>query len=388
MTTQENSFTTQDSFLGSPEHVFVLKGISQYYNKGVKPPSEVSRREFGFGHTKKIDLRHKSFASEDALLGYLRKELPLYISYSTAFYDLPEGRPMPKKGWRGAELVFDLDTPPAHEKHQPMLCEGCLEGVKRDALRLAEEFLEKDFGISKQEMDLNFSGSKGFHVHVHSKAFEELDTNARKKIADYILGTDVTPEKLFTRQGKILRGPSAKSKGWKKRVHSYAKTLIEQEGEKLKAAGARSPLAKMISENKQHVLKRLDEGNWDPIKNFEKLAHNIAKKAVQANAVPIDKPVTYDTARLIRLPDTIHGDTGFIAKRVPWSDAEKFDPLKHALAFSTTKMILVRTFVEGAVQFNDATFEIKNGSNIEVPEALAAFLLLKRKAKLVPATTS
>jgi len=38
-----------------------------------------------------------------------------------------------------------------------------------------------------------------------------------------------------------------------------------------------------------------------------------------------DRMVTIDTSRLIRLPDTIHGGSGLVAKHV--TDLDRFDPL-------------------------------------------------------------
>ncbi len=46
----------------------------------------------------------------------------------------------------------------------------------------------------------------------------------------------------------------------------------------------------------------------------------------------VDKSVTLDPYRIMRIPNTLHGKTGLIARVV--ADLEKFDPLKEAMAFN------------------------------------------------------
>ena len=94
---------------------------------------------------------------------------------------------MPRKNWLGADLVFDLDA----EGHScgKFTCQECLDKVKADAMKLIDEFLLPDFGFSKGEISVNFSGSRGYHVHVRSGSVMKLDREARREIADYVSGT-------------------------------------------------------------------------------------------------------------------------------------------------------------------------------------------------------
>ena len=69
------------------------------------------RREFGFGGwEKKIEFRHMAFRSAEDLRMALVRDRPLYVSASSAYYEYPDARPMPRKHWLGADLVFDLDV--------------------------------------------------------------------------------------------------------------------------------------------------------------------------------------------------------------------------------------------------------------------------------------
>jgi len=51
----------------------------------------------------------------------------------------------------------------------------------------------------------------------------------------------------------------------------------------------------------------------------------IDRLAVHMETEDTDRMVTIDTSRLIRLPDTIHGGSGLVAKHV--TDLDRFDPL-------------------------------------------------------------
>lgn len=47
----------------------------------------------------------------------------------------------------------------------------------------------------------------------------------------------------------------------------------------------------------------------------------------------VDERITGDPYRIMKIPNTLHGTTGFVAKNI--LDVEKFEVLKEALAFDT-----------------------------------------------------
>ena len=49
--------------------------------------------------------------------------------------------------------------------------------------------------------------------------------------------------------------------------------------------------------------------------------------------VVVGRQVTLDPYRLVRIPNTLHGETGLVAK--PVKRLESFNPAKDALAFNT-----------------------------------------------------
>jgi hypothetical protein len=90
-------------FERSKEHDFIGKHFQQFYKTHQVSVPSVSMREFGFGYEKKIDLRHKSFQSQKELQEYFVSKVPLYASYSAAFYEYPAARPMNAKNFLKAD---------------------------------------------------------------------------------------------------------------------------------------------------------------------------------------------------------------------------------------------------------------------------------------------
>ncbi len=168
----------------TPELLRVRAKFALYYEQHAPAPSYVSQREFGAGFEKKIDFRHKAFSKPDDLQVFLKTEAPLFVSYSVARYEFPAARPVEKKHALAADLVFDLDNTYLNEAHPHggLVCAYCLERSKQDAVRLCEDFLFNDFGFSKPETFLAFSGAKGFHIHVQGDAVSQLSREARRQL--------------------------------------------------------------------------------------------------------------------------------------------------------------------------------------------------------------
>jgi DNA primase small subunit len=109
------------------------------------------------------------------------------------------------------------------------------------------------------------------------------------------------------------------------------------------------------------------------------LIENIVKHlAIKMAAEDTDKMVTMDITRLIRLPDTIHGGSGLVAKTV--KDLATFDPLKDALAFSKHPTKIILNHPVGAFDLGGERLGPFAAGPIELPEYAAVYLLLKDKA--------
>jgi len=386
--------------------VFLRKKFFEYYSRHMVPaPPEVQKREFGFGTlTEKIKVRHKSFRTEKDLHAFLRREAPFYISYSTAYYDFP-ANPMNEKVWRGADLVFDLDA------GMDFLDSSVLSKVKKEALSLIG-FLEADFGIDPKDMRVNFSGSKGYHIHVLNEGLRFLGREERREIVDYITGKINFKDYLRSAVAKdeIELGPKKGDPGWYGRIYDGLYDLISRSSGKelMEIPGIGEKKAKRIMEKRERILKELEEGRYDRIPeivaivkqsmdrsklsvqadpNFKvgrqfianvesPLIQNIIEhRSIHMEAEDTDKMVTIDTSRLIRLPDTIHGGSGLVAKTV--SDLEEFDPLTDALAFGKDVMkVAVRRKVP-VFDLGGERFGPFDEGVLEVPEYVGMYLLFR-----------
>jgi DNA primase small subunit len=92
--------------------------------------------------------------------------------------------------------------------------------------------------------------------------------------------------------------------------------------------------------------------------------------------------VTSDIKRLIRLPSSLHGKTGFEVMPMSRERLDSFDPFLDAVpkAFGT-KPVNLRLEKPVEVRLRDETLSIDAGVS-SVPEFAAVFLICRRLAKL------
>jgi len=109
-------------------------------------------------------------------------------------------------------------------------------------------------------------------------------------------------------------------------ARNFIKTL-ESGVDSLIALGIERRVAKNLYQKKALVEMGIKNGNWDMIyiKKKKEFWENILKKQVIKQSDIIDKNVTINTTHVIRLPNTIHGSTGLIAKKLSFSELEKFN---------------------------------------------------------------
>jgi len=368
------------SLVQTPEEKLLHRKFSDYYSRSTVSVRGLEKREFGFGGwEKKIEFRHLSFRNEGELRARLVAEAPLYISHSLAYYEFPDARPMPRKIWEGSDLIFDLDA----EAHScgKFTCQQCMDMVKADAIKLIEEFLLPDFGFSKSELAVNFSGSRGYHVHVVSDAIYDLDREARREIADYVSGTGLSFERLFWNEGKKFFGPSSSQGGF---GGKFARAFLAKLSDDAFALSIARKLKK--PEEKEKLKSAIERGNWDNIgiANREKKLSEKFEEMKLTMAGRIDANVTADTSKLIRMPDSIHGGSGFSAKRLSSPDAiTMFEPMRSAPVFGSAPMRVKATEAIPALNIRDFSFgPIPAGEVRELPEACAIYLICKKAAVL------
>ncbi len=363
----------------------------RYYEKANFQIGNVNEREFGFGDfEKKIAYRHYSFKDNASLKRYLAEKAPAFASYSSSLYRYPDRRPMERKEWLGSGLIFDLDATDLHlecqSKHgSSWVCQNCLDGVKAETIKLIEDFLVPDFGFSKGEISVNFSGNRGYHVRVDSKELFSMTSQERKGISDYIAGVNLDITRFFptiSQRGKRLTGPTPSDYGWGGKLAKAMVSALNSGVDSLASLGIDRVIARKLVRSKADVIFGITTGNWDKV-NIPRKGEfwgNVMKRIAIAQGDSIDKNVTNDIYHLIRIPETIHGDTGLAGKAVQLTMLDGFDPMKDAIAFRQGVM-RVRTGSVPAFQMHGEEYGPYKDSDVELPVYAALYLILKRLAK-------
>lgn len=369
--------------MNQQETALIKKIFAAYYQRAEFRIPNIEQREFGIGNQKKIEARHLNFANVQEFRNYLCNNTPMFVSHSTAYYQFPGASPMQKKGLKGADLVFDLDIH-ADDKYGAY---AQLNRIKEDVIRLVNDFILNDFGIKKEYVTVVFSGNRGYHVHVRDPAFFPLGSDERRELADYIRGQGLEYTKFFfesdTKPARLL-GPQPDEGGYRGRfARSVIKLLRENPG----------AISRIFAKEKERefFISGIKEGNWS--RTSLKSADLVSRLKSVATTLPIssvdtDAGVTQDLSKLIRVPNSIHGDTGLIAKIV--DDIEHFDPWKNAILEDTKGRTMKVRFLEvvPALEMDETLGPFKKDDEKELPQHQAMFFVLKGSATLLVASAN
>ena len=373
----------------------------------IEPPPAANEREWGYipfttGDTRMV--RHQSLldlgefgADPEGIGEFLARERPRHVYYSAARYAEPGADTMDAKGWRSADLVFDLDADhlpavdPAETSYPEML-----DACKQALFRLLS-FLGDDFGFS--DLDVVFSGGRGYHVHVRDERVTGLGREERREIVDYLIGDGVDVDSVVeteTVAGVGLKNPTDKwllnpNGGWSKRVHNRLLTLLD-ELRQLDDADALARLREFdgIGEKSARTILGAVRNNYEQLRvgnvdaggtGTRKLARVLCEETVAADHAPIDEPVTTDINRLIRLPGSLHGGTALCVTRIDRDELESFDPLGDTIPDTFRgQEIVVDVTDPGPVELDGDTFTVQEGET-SVPEYVGAFLMARGRAE-------
>ncbi len=399
--------------LSGAEYVWVRGLMTAYYARNsVSLPYEASRREFGYGNKSKIDTRHVSFDSVSEFNQFLRNNTPLYVSASSAEYVNPGAQPMERKGLLGSDLIFEFDADDVqtdcklvHDswscpscnasgkgrllkctscgkgtKVDEWVCEKCLEETKILTLKLLR-ILQSDFGFMEENLFINFSGSKGYHIHVRQKDIFSLPKSARVEFMDYLtLHEFDAPLQGFVFDGKQYHCPRfARAKGNVQRLLAEILRLIESGSETdwmlLSTENPRT--LKSWLQNREQLFKEFHAGTLPalPGKKTEPFWNNVIASLVEKQRLPIDRQTSGDIFKLVRVPDTLHGSTGLLAKSLTSTQLRDFLPLRDAAVFPPE--VKRKVFVTHAptVSIGKETLDAVEQKEVELSSPLAAYLV-------------
>ena len=397
-----------------------LRNIFQSYYKSniIKGPPDLEQREFGVGEFgKKISSRHLHFSSSENFNSFLKKQTPFFVSYSSAYYKYPSARPMSAKQVLQTDLIYEFDADDIktsckqiHDswkcgcgktgvgavkncsscgngvKVDEWVCPECLGAVRKQVFRLLD-FLENDFGITKG-IFLNYSGSKGFHIHVRTNEFSKISNKARIELVDYLTAHELDFEKRgFVFSQKRFSSPRLNAaSGWSKRIlNSLVEVFEAGHPDEIAAMGGVSvKTVKQLLEQKKAVMSGFDKGILYslPGEKTKKFWTNLIEFLVEKQKLDIDRQTSVDVSKIIRVPNTIHGETGLIAKGFSLKELELFDGLSDAVVFGDQpiklKSVSAPKFYLGKQWWGPFKEE-----KVELPEFVSVYLLAKQHAVLV-----
>jgi DNA primase small subunit len=400
---------------------FVTDNFRRYYAshaQTVAPPREVAMREFGFlSFGGRSMYRHVGFRDIQELRRYLIDYAPAHSYHSAAYYEHPQAT-MDKKNWLGADLVFDIDVdhfdlpcqnnhdrwvcrqcgkegvghPPescptcgkASYEEENWLCSECLEVAKYEIQKLID-ILVQDLGFSAtEELDINFSGNRGYHVHVHSPKVRMLNQIARRELVDYIMGTGIEAEYQGFTSRPVGGGSSIHVGGWRTRtiqaLYDYIQDMTENDAKRLKF---RKPTMEKIFENREYITRALMEKHPSVVSRYIDPKHlaRILDEAITELGSHIDTVVTTDLRRLIRLPNTLHGKTGWLVHPLTVDTLSDYDPLMDAIAFreGSAKIYVRHTPVLEVMGERYGPYEDEVQ---ELPLAVALFILCRKAGRV------
>ncbi len=369
---------------------FLRQRFFAYYNGAIPgagagyTPESLTEREWGFlfftENQRSGMRRHISFTSPEELTSYLKSMVPAHVYYSTAYYTHPGAAQMADKEWRGADVIFDLDAD--HIVRGPY--DIMLARVKEELFKLIE-MLTGELGFAKRDLRINFSGGRGYHVHLPLLSVRGWDTAERRELVNYVSGTGLSFDSMMA--------PPQKT-GWKLRYHDALEDELTRIAglpyeDALSYLSGLSGISEMFAAG---FIKNISQTQNMLRSNPEKLLANKVVRAIAnsenepfqagilSRAAQADEPVTTDVKRLIRHPGSLHGGSGMRVVPIPIDQLDAFDPLIDAVVFGERNVSVDCAF-NLSMPILGNTYTLTAGRNI-VPEALGVFLCCRGIAEL------
>jgi len=364
---------------------FLEETFKQYYFDHfdlIHVPDRSKEREYGYKKFNTGMIRHISLKTDKDLRLMLMTNLPSDVFCSNGYYSFPN-LPMAEKDWKEADLIFDIDAkdlnlscrkdhtcmkcascaeislvqnmcPKCKSNKIELLslpCQNCISGVKKEVLNLVK-ILTSDLQIDDKNIRISFSGNEGFHVYVTNSSYNQLGSNERRDLIDYIKFQSAIPERFGFPKNNPSRTsfPDLDDPGWSGRV---AKELFGSKSKRSKI------ITKVISDGQVAYRQKLEE---------------MGKNSI---GVKIDSNVTSDIHRIFRLEGSLNSKSGLV--KLVCEDIEKFNPYIEACLIDDKP---VEILASSPIKFRlkNTTFGPYTNEKISVPKYAAVYMLCKNMA--------
>jgi DNA primase small subunit len=377
----------------------VLKDLfREYYEKAeLDLPSDIEFREFAYQpFDSESYVRHLSFRTYDEVKNFFIQHVPLHLYFSSATYLSPAAEDMELKGWRGSDLLFDIDSDHIKKCVENKLvkkfricpeceilseepeneCPQCsgetIDYIDPECLKYAEEvaldvvdILVEEIGINKRFITVSFSGNRGFHIRVTDERLRSLDRDSRRIIAGFIKASNMHFPAIKIDEKDLVLPPRVIDGGVRRRVaNRLLRQIIEPElREYILSSG----------HVKKDLIKRIDK---DLLQRYSKYYSDYAE-------TPIDEMVTMDISRLVRIPNSINGKSGLLTKKIDLNELgdiefvlEKFSPFHDRTAVIEVRYKLPK------IRLLDEEFKTSGRGLYHVRLPVAIYLELKNIGRI------
>ena len=333
----------------SSRFINIQKNLHTYYEGefSLNPLLEViglpdfDKREFGFQVVKDNAvkfIRNISFPSPEKLKSYILENTPLAMYVGAIYSEGPnyfDQKNIQNLEWIRRELIFDIDLTeydtvrPCSCIGKNMACEYCWE-LFNVSIKWIQETLTEDFGV--KDIRWVFSGRRGVHAWILDRHMSYLDDEQRAAIVNYLT--------FFKGDGESAKiSPSAKfNTRYQERVKNiifdsfFNHTAIEQ----LEKIGFSKQRANIILEQRD----RMGVGNQfysNLIYATEKSSSIVpsqkfpSREQINQNVLlrwspRLDSAVTIDLRSILRMPGSVHGESGKRVRFLNFDELEFFNP--------------------------------------------------------------
>jgi len=366
---------------------FLEETFKQYYFDHfdlIHVPDRSKEREYGYKKFNSGMIRHISLKTDKDLRLMLMTNLPSDVFCSNGYYSFPN-LPMTEKDWKEADLIFDIDakdlnlscrndhtcmkcvsctemflvqdTCPKCKSNKldliSLSCQNCISGVKKEVLKLVK-ILTTDLQIDDKNIRISFSGNEGFHVYVTNSSYNQLGSNERRDLIDYIKFQSAIPERFGFPKNNPSRTsfPDLGDPGWSGRV---AKEIFGSKSKRSKT------ITKVISDGRVAYQQKLEA---------------MGKNSI---GVKIDSNVTSDIHRIFRLEGSLNSKSGLV--KLICKDIEKFNPYTEACLIDDKPVeILANCPIKFRLKNTD--FGPYTNEKIFVPKYAAVYMVCKGIASI------
>jgi DNA primase catalytic subunit len=322
------------------------------------------------------------------------KRAPGHIYHSLASYrDLRHARDAHTLETQrlGTEILLDIDCkpgpPPKGDGYANL--DEALAAARGHTQQVCDLLLE-DVGVEPKELEVAFTGSKGYRVILHSPRFQGMSQRSRTEFACFLTASGTRLDCYFPGPGDhTVRLPDAIPEGGSaRRLHAALRRIDGM-------SRMQPPPHRLVALVERHnktaadapfILSRIANTGLVGLLNKEPGLQDMALRVARDLSLPrLDMAVVGNLAGLCRLAGSLNAKTGLQCRPIPPARLATFDPYTDANPHPRQKSIEVEGRADRAICIRGETFQVRPGHTVSMPLDAGAIFLFSGGARLAPA---